>query len=258
MESVKSTEVNPLILPADLTRSTTSQFLELVQSILDSRVTELKIDCSRINNASSSHISILWEAYDLCKSNKVKIILEEATTSLVRVLFILDLGELFGLGSHESGFKSADKRETVSDQDSHIHTEQICVSREKLSQSVEAFLKFSSTHGVPEITDFEMRTVFCEVMTNVIDHSGLTESDNVKFTAKIKGNHMNMVFEDLGVAFDPTIYHGSADLDDLITAAKERRFRGFGLLMIRKLVDKIKYSRKEDTVNHLEIEKYWS
>ncbi len=258
MKNVKATEFSSVILPTDLTPQSTSEFHGLVHNAVSSGISELRINCAQVENASSSHIGILWKAFDVCKSNNVKLILEEATTSLTRVLIILDLGELFGLGGYEINLKPADKLEIASGRASQVHSELICISREHLKYSQENFLGFLRKQGVPEIAEFEMRTVFYEVLTNIVDHSGLTENDKVKFTAKINDNHINLVFEDIGRAFDPTNYKGFEVLADLVAAAKDRRFKGFGLLMVRKLVDSIKYERKENLINRLEIEKQWS
>jgi anti-sigma regulatory factor (Ser/Thr protein kinase) len=139
-----------------------------------------------------------------------------------------------------------------------VHSELICVTRDSMKDSLDGFLDFLKRNNVPSITQFELRTVYYEVLKNVLDHSGLTESDNLKFSARISGNRIVLTFEDIGVKFDPTSYTGSTDLSAFISAAKDRRFKGFGLLMIRKLVDNILYKRKEAMINYLEIEKYWS
>lgn len=258
MQKVNSSNLKLLVLPADLTPDISTEFHIQVQSAIDSGISELKIDCSKIENATSSHIGILWKAYDTCNSQNVKLILEEATASLIKVLIILDLGELFGLGGYESKLPFSARVPLQSNAKDVIHTDLICVSRECLKHSLVNLLKFLRKHKVPSVTEFELRTIFYETITNIIDHSGLTVTDFVRFRAIISERKINLTFEDVGTQFDPTATKGAGDLSELITAAKGRKFKGFGLLMIRKLVDNILYERKENMINYLEIEKHWS
>jgi len=258
MKSVKPTKPESLFLPAELTPKLTTDFINQLQSAIGLGTTLIRVDCSQVENATSNHIGILWKAFDICRTEKVRFVLEEATAGLKKVLVILDLGELFGIDEIENKFIPAINQKNQLDSRIGVFSELISVTRNGVKTSLDNFLAFLREHNVPESVEMELRTVLYELLTNVIDHSELGENDNVKVMARIEINRIILTLEDTGKPFDPTSPRGPKDLVDLTAAAKDRQFKGFGLMMIRKMVDNILYRRKEDIINYVQIEKSWS
>ena len=63
-----------------------------------------------------------------------------------------------------------------------------------------------------------------------------------------------MEFQYRGVRFDPT----NKKLEfDIRVAAQSGQKRGYGLLMINRMTDSIKYNQKDTDCNVLTLEKHW-
>jgi anti-sigma regulatory factor (Ser/Thr protein kinase) len=126
---------------------------------------------------------------------------------------------------------------------------------ESTAGAMEAFLRFLNRLKLPQIIEFELRTVFYEVVTNIRMHSGISHEDPIAFSVVASPALITLRFADSGAPFDPTEHRND---DTLRTAATDGRTRGFGITMIHKLADSVRYAREGDEINVLEITKGWS
>jgi anti-sigma regulatory factor (Ser/Thr protein kinase) len=64
---------------------------------------------------------------------------------------------------------------------------------------------------------------------------------------------MTLIFRDRGRAFNPLNY----DEPDINLPLEEREPGGLGLLIVKKTMDTIQYSREDEGINRLEFSKSW-
>ena len=91
-------------------------------------------------------------------------------------------------------------------------------------------------------TTMRMNLAIEEAVVNVIDYaypSGIVGSIDIKVT--IYDNHMEFVISDSGTPFDPT----KKEDVDISLPVEERRIGGLGIHLVRQLMDKINYERKD-------------
>lgn len=91
-------------------------------------------------------------------------------------------------------------------------------------------------------TTMRMNLAIEEAVVNVIDYaypSGTVGSIDIKVT--IYDDHMEFVISDSGTPFDPT----KKEDVDISLPVEERRIGGLGIHLVRQLMDKINYERKD-------------
>lgn len=91
-------------------------------------------------------------------------------------------------------------------------------------------------------TTMRMNLAIEEAVVNVIDYaypSGTVGSIDINVT--IYDNHMEFVISDSGTPFDPT----KKEDVDISLPVEERRIGGLGIHLVRQLMDKINYERKD-------------
>ncbi len=91
-------------------------------------------------------------------------------------------------------------------------------------------------------TTMRMNLAIEEAVVNVIDYaypSGTVGSVDINVT--VYDNHMEFVISDSGTPFDPT----KKEDVDISLPVEERRIGGLGIHLVRQLMDKINYERKD-------------
>jgi serine/threonine-protein kinase RsbW len=78
-------------------------------------------------------------------------------------------------------------------------------------------------------------------LSNLIEH-GNSAGRPVDLALAFDGASIELVFEDLGNAFDPTAFAEP----DLVRGADERRAGGLGIHLVRRMMDEVAYSRVAD------------
>jgi anti-sigma regulatory factor (Ser/Thr protein kinase)/anti-anti-sigma regulatory factor len=211
------------------------------------------LDCGALKRLASSHIGLLWECNQQCRDHGIRFQLKNPSAAMVRTLEALDLRESFALGMAESvGAEFRDKDIPTGTFQSYIDC--IPLDREAITLAEDRFVSFLHRIGAGAGTTHELRTVVYEIATNIRTHSGLEPTDHFTLEATANSKEIALTFTDTGVPFDPTI--GTRQVDPT-QAARTAKRRGFGLLMIQKLVDNLEYRRDAEGANMLNIRKRW-
>ena len=117
-------------------------------------------------------------------------------------------------------------------------------SRSKLSELRSFVKEVLYKHEVPEIKAHEIVLAVDEVCSNLVIHSnGCDPREHVQLKINVKGdNVLEFVFSDQGIAFDERSYH-EPELKELIQKKKKG---GLGVLLVKKIMDHIEYSREKN------------
>lgn len=243
-----------LLVPADLSDDAVTRFDRGLKEFLGEHPVSIALDVSQLEHVTSSHIKLLWQAYNICLDAGVTMKLKSPSPGLVRVLKVLDLYELLA-EDHESMRPQLRKAVRIeSGEIPPLYADEFTADSCSIDEALEGFLKFLRCFTLPEVVIFELRTVFYEVATNIRSHAQMGDDDLVVFSARVEGSKLIMVFADFGVPFDSK--SSTVDFDPR-TASKNGQTRGFGLTLVRRLTDKMSYVRMNDVINVLTLEKKW-
>ena len=233
---VKTEESPAIPVPGNLTSSTLTTFYTELDNQLKESPNEIVLDCSRLDHATSNHISLLWETLQRSKQAGIPMRLLSVRYGLKRVLEILDLYDLFEISTEGSTALQLKIRLTSDD----------------IDQALNQFQVFLKRLDLVEICAFDLETAFYEVITNIRLHGRLNQDDLIEFTVTPNHEKIAMQFVDSGPLFDLTSRGSSFDPQQAIKSSQKR---GFGLILIKRLVDNLSYERLEDRLNVVTLEK---
>ncbi|KAA3636412.1 MAG: STAS domain-containing protein [Calditrichaeota bacterium] len=229
-------------------------FLESIQEGLSNNKMAIYVDCQQLQSISSSHVSLLWKAMQLCKENDTEFILKNVRDLVLDVLVTLDLQDIFVVEQQDKG-----KDEFLeTDKFSYIAIEPLEL---KFSLTVENIVRQKYAVGshldqalISKQIIFEIQTIFYEAVTNIRLHSDMNSQTPIEFYLSQMNDNIIMQFTDTGKEFDPTQHE---QVYSSKKAIKERMKNGFGIMMMKKMSDKVSYKRVNNK-NVLTITKSWS
>lgn len=253
--SVSTKATAHIQVPDDHSAEARDRFQRELSELLTSRPGTVAVDCSKLKRVSAEHVSVLCSALQTCEQAGAAVRLSEVSAGLSRVLEVLDLGGLFDRDSDQTVGNRRRACRWAAAGFRRMYVDQFQSTPAEIKASSESFLKYLEALRLPEIVAFELQTVFYEIAMNICSHSYAGTEERIVFTAEADDRGIVMVFTDSGVPFDPTSHE---DDFEPRTAAKERRKRGIGITLIKRLTDKITYCRKRELINVLTIEKHWS
>lgn len=112
--------------------------------------------------------------------------------------------------------------------------------------------RYARAAGLPDDAVDQFRLAVDEACTNVIEHAYCgDESREIAVGVTMTRDRFTVVIRDQGRAFEPHKYH-SPDLMDLV---QQRRDGGFGVHLMRRLMDRVEYRRRGD-FNEVALTKY--
>lgn len=130
---------------------------------------------------------------------------------------------------------------------SSTHNLQVPASTQQLSLVRDFVTSHAKDYGFPEQEIEEIRLAVDEAITNVIKHAyKFDESKTVFITLGKQKQEFWVAIQDKGSAFDITSYK-EPDISERVKLGLKG---GVGVFLIRKLMDKVEYSRKN---SHNEI-----
>ena len=112
-----------------------------------------------------------------------------------------------------------------------------------ISASMEQMGISKEEHGV--------QTAVGEACTNVMKYAYSGKGGLITLTCEMKDHSFVVVINDQGKPFDPN----SIPPPDLDASLEKRRIGGLGLYLMKKYMDEVTYSFKEDTGNTLVMKK---
>jgi len=225
-----------LIIPGNILELREADFDLKLDALMQGSPSLVIIDCSQINQVTSTHIQYFWSIHLCCKKRAISLHLKYPSKNLLRVLDILDIAEFFPHGE-------VDKE----------YNDKILLTYESVQFALGRFSNYMEYIQVPRPVDFELKTIFYEIATNIRLHSGLTGDDSIEFFACMDSSRMLLTFKDSGIPFDMTSH---TSVDNLREIANRKQKRGLGITMIKRIADNISYERTRDERNILTIEKY--
>ncbi len=243
-----------LELPVDAGFERQQEFIVELKESVKHAVGELFVDCSKVEQVTSTHVNILWRAYSICKDSGVRMILKNPTESVVRVLSILDLREMF-LIDESNDYSKVSQEGTQKPQTlDNLLSMKIKLESSEIATGLKRVQEFLKSVPVTSACSVEIETIFYELATNVLLYSKLTSSDLLDCSVEVTKNRITMKFIDSGVLFDPSTAEIRYDPKSMISNYQKR---GLGLVMIRRMADTISYERRDDGVNIVTVMKDW-
>jgi serine/threonine-protein kinase RsbW len=102
--------------------------------------------------------------------------------------------------------------------------------------------KFGQTSGLSEACITDVNICLDELFTNIVSYGFVDDSEHIiRFTINLDNHVLTLVIEDDGIAFNP-LAKGDPEIPaDLIDV----KIGGLGIHIVRKLMDDIRYERKQ-------------
>lgn len=234
---VGTEEKNIIVVPrkTDPPNAVSSCYAEL-DDRLRGRPDAIFLDCSRLDPITSYHINILWDIHLRCRQAGIPLRLLSVRPGLERILKMLDLYHHFEISAEKPILLKSKIRPEAED----------------IERALDRFRDFLKQLDLDEICAFDLETAFHEVTHNIFLHGGLNRGDLIEFTATSNQGQISLRFVDPGSPFDPT---SPASSFDPRVAIRTRQKRGFGLAMIKRLVDVLSYERVDNRLNVVTLKK---
>ncbi|MEW5874878.1 MAG: ATP-binding protein [Candidatus Zixiibacteriota bacterium] len=238
-----------LTIPREFGDGRIEKFDQELQSLLESGASVIHLSCAELDHFSSVHVGVLWAAIRTCQERGCLLRLCDVSAGLQRVLDTLDLADMFNAHQHLPGPGGTVTREP---REAHgTDNFRLTFTRSEFPAALVQYRQHLDAWGMSPRLIFELHSIFYEVVQNILLHAGLSDSGQVGVQCQFVCGLLTMTIVDGGVAFDPT----AAKVEpDLRVAARQRRTRGLGIFMMRKLTDHIEYKRVGNQ-NVLTIEK---
>ena len=119
---------------------------------------------------------------------------------------------------------------------------------------IRKFIKEKATEmGLEEKIVGELQVAINEVCTNIMEHGynpGRDKEINLK--VKVQGARFLVTILDHGKSFDPS----AVELPDKDVLIAKKKPRGYGIYLIKKIMDKLEYQVKPGIGNELRLTKY--
>lgn len=253
--SVNAQKSVALVVPTKLSAGAEEEFERALDSALAASPPSIDFDCSRLEHVSSRHVNLLWQAHLRCQEIGAAMALVAPSPGLIRVLKVLDLYDFFVADDRHSVRHLQEAVQTTVKNAETVYADEFRSNPEEIETAAHEFLGFLKGLPIPELIEFELRTIFYEVATNISSHAGIGDDGTIVFVARFEPVRLTMTFADSGVYFDPTSVSTTLDMG---RAARGRQRRGFGVTMVAKLSDRMEYVRRHDAINLLTLEKKWS
>lgn len=106
-------------------------------------------------------------------------------------------------------------------------------------ETIETYLE---AQNVPPATEAQLMIAFDEVISNVFSHGGDNREPSVRVQIDVREDSVVAEIADDGNAFNPL----SRPEPDTTLSAEDRALGGLGIHIVRKLMDEVVYSRKDD------------
>lgn len=98
-------------------------------------------------------------------------------------------------------------------------------------------------HNVPDLQAHKLVLAVDEVCANLIIHANNCDPQNyIKFEILVKPTQITFTFRDEGVGFDINQYEAPS-LNELVST---RRQGGLGLMLVKRIMDKIEFSTEKN------------
>ena len=243
-----------IYFPCSLSPGDVGKYFDLLSESEEINKEVISVDCSTLDVVSSSHIEVLWRTRERCVENNRELRLLNAPAALNHVLRALDMDGLFNIDTQKDTLVQTSASNVPASGLEAIYEDNFAASPDEIKSALSKFENFLGDINTPETVKFELSTVFYEVTYNIHDHAKLSERDKIEFKADASKNRIVMEFMDCGQRFDPTSHIQKHSLED---AVSNRKTRGFGLIMISKLMNSISYSYIDNRKNVLKLEKDW-
>ena len=117
----------------------------------------------------------------------------------------------------------------------------IGADRNELAKVQAAFAEFAGTHALPGSVRRSMSVVLDELLTNARAYGGGGE---VTVEAELGSDRLSVTLTDDGRPFDP--FAAAPPLPDPTLPVEERQVGGFGIHLVRQMMDEVSYQRRAD------------
>ena len=226
-----------------------------IKSAISQAPRKIELNCEDLRHVTSSQLGMIWQAHGLGIDAGICVQLISVPETLKHALKALDLYDILEIEDTHVETRPTKQIGGVELTGEDNYNVEIPATSQEAHAALLLFLEFLQRSGIPELMVFELRTIYYEVIFNILEHGKIPLDESIIFSLKLTTSDATLCFTDSGVSFDPT---KGENVFDPKTAAGKRQLKGIGLTLVRRLADSMEYSRKNNSLNVLTIKKSWS
>jgi len=228
-----------LAIPVEANEVSIQTFFREMETLLAAGPATLHVDCALVERAVSGHVKILWAARRRAADSGVPLVLTNVSPMTLRVLQILDVADLFDYEALPAGLlpPTTGKIPILGLQ---TYRQRFPVSAHAARQALRRMHTFLGNASLPSTVVLDVQTIAYELLQNIVSHSGADATDDIQMEVECDPECIRLMISDHGSPFDLTSQISEIDWKKAVT---ERRTHGFGLLLIRRLADRVRYER---------------
>ena len=111
-----------------------------------------------------------------------------------------------------------------------------------MQRLMRAFETFATAHRIDGVARHDMHVALDEMISNVVKYGGRGAAGRMSLELAIKRRVLTATIADNGVAFNPL----KAPVPDLTADLEDRRIGGLGIVLVRRLMNGMRYARRGD------------
>ncbi len=215
----------------------------------------IALNCEDLRQVTSTQLGVIWQAHCLGTDAGIRVQLVSVPQTLKRALKALDLYDKLEIEDTDVETSQAIQFAEIAVTGEDNYNNEFPATKEAARTSLTSFIEFLKNSGLPEIMAFDLRTIYYEVIHNILEYGKIPSDKTITFSLNLTTSNITLCFTDSGVSFDPT--KRKAEFDPKL-AASMRQLKGIGLTLVHRLADSMEYTRENNSLNVLTIKKSWS
>ena len=116
---------------------------------------------------------------------------------------------------------------------------QIAGTPEGIRQAAGTLDAFCQAQALPDSVSWRLRVAVDEIVANIVAHAGGPAPPTIDLELSREGNIVEITVADDGPAFDPLVHPPP----DVSVPLEAREPGGLGILILRSLIDEVRYTR---------------
>ena len=235
-----------LVLPEKVSGDNADLFVGSVQECITVNSSDhIIVDCSDMELFTSSHIKLLYHAEKLCKKANVHLRLKMGHRGLVDPIKVLSTDDYWAASLTIGQSENMDTESEKTSSSEGISYVELNLTDSEVERACLQLHEHLLTFNLDRQTHYSTRTLYYEMLNNIHLHSEIMPHEIVTVKVIVNNTTITMVFTHGGMRFD---LNEQMTGPHMCTYSDEERL-SFGIFMIKKLSDEIKYERTEEEEN---------
>jgi len=213
---------------------------------------DFALDLSGIKELTPAILRFIYLASELCRKSNSTLFFDSLPALVSLELEALELSEVLEWDEGKPRTSSRAPSDSKSREMVDMYADRFSVDAKCVRSARKDFVAW--LHDLPVVcsSPYILGSMFYEISTNIVNHGQLSKHESILFLARVFSEKILLTYVDYGVEFNVMLYKPpNWPIDHTV----DRKRQGFGIPMILKLADDIRYRRWLGGLNVLSIER---